>query len=348
MRYVLFLILTTVIGTLKPMIKMSKTTGKLTPSHFVTTNAAPQFVSCSSLNNLATLVATDDNTVQTFKTVDHWRHLSSAISTQSTELTPKAVAWAPSGKFLAVVNWGADTMQIFSVNTAGRITGQVGRQFVGSGPIAVAFSPSGKYIAVMNFYGYCVQIFSMNNRGTVSDQIGFQNIYPDTQGTSIAFSPNWSAHNGGLLAVSSMQAIQIFKLSPHGNLSAASAQHIGATHVSWAPNGKAIVASGATGGIRTYRIDSRGILSGFINSQDTATTVSSGAAWSPLGNVVAVISGSSSQVIQLFPVNLQGRLSPASQSLDTRTGILSLAWTPAGNVLLATTIDNKLKTFNYR
>ena len=345
----ILILLLMLIASIHPLHPSADFTRKrLTPAYSAATNAMPQYVSCNRHNNVVAIVNPTANTVQTFKIQDAYGRLSSAVSTQSTGLIPTAVAWSPSGNLLAVVNWGDDTVQMFSVDeSSGSITSLVSSRIVGSGPIAISFSPNGRFIAIMNYYAYGVAVFGVDRDGNVSDQVGWQNILPNTQGTSIAFSPKWSSSSGGFLVATSYQAVQIFKLTRAGILSSVSLQNIGANHASWSPSGRLLAISTFDGKVSILRVSSHGRLSIPLSSQ-TTTLALNGVAWSPLGNAIAAYSGDSSHSLRIYPVNSHGKLYRAVQNLDTGAELLSLAWKPAGNLLLVTTRDGRLKTFTYR
>ena len=84
---------------------------------------------------------------------------------------PYSVSWSPDGRFIAVVNNGDSTLQIFRFNGSGNPI-QVGSDAsTGSGPESVSWSSDGCFIAVVcNSIG-ALQIFRFNASDTPT-QIG--------------------------------------------------------------------------------------------------------------------------------------------------------------------------------
>ena len=111
-----------------------------------------------------------------------------SLGSVGTGSAPESVSWSPDGRFLAVVNYSGNTLQIFSFSGSGNpiLIGSVGTGG-GSTPASVSWSPDGRFLAVANNSGNTLQIFSFNGSGnpTLIGSIGTA-----SEPTSVSWSPD--------------------------------------------------------------------------------------------------------------------------------------------------------------
>jgi DNA-binding beta-propeller fold protein YncE len=77
-----------------------------------------------------------------------------------TGMTPSSVAFSPDGRLLAVADYYASTVSVFSVGFGGALT-QVAVFGTGTFPVSVAFSPGGGLLTTANSVVSTVSVFSV-------------------------------------------------------------------------------------------------------------------------------------------------------------------------------------------
>ena len=101
------------------------------------------------------------------------------------------VAFSPDSKWLAVANFGSDTVSIFSVNADTCQLMLIGTfPTGGSNPLMAAYSPDGSCLAVSNFVTSDISIFSVNQITGAITLIGAPVPSGGFQPIGIAYSPN--------------------------------------------------------------------------------------------------------------------------------------------------------------
>lgn len=104
--------------------------------------------------------------------------------------TPYAVAYSPSGSFLAVANESSNNVSVFSVNSTTGALNQVGGSpfAAGSIPYDVAFSSSGDLLATANYNGSNVSVFSADSTTGALSQVAGSPFTTGAFPDAVAFS----------------------------------------------------------------------------------------------------------------------------------------------------------------
>jgi uncharacterized repeat protein (TIGR01451 family) len=129
-------------------------------------------------------------------------------------VSPKSVAFSPSGRLLATANYSSDSVSVFDVGRDGALRAIHGSPFAtgGSIPNAVAFDPSGELLATANLFGNSASVFSVGVTGALSPVDGS----PFATGSfpsGVAFGPG-----GGLFATANSAGSTISMFAPTGGL----------------------------------------------------------------------------------------------------------------------------------
>lgn len=174
----------------------------------ITPNAV---IAWSPLSNF--ILMTDYSKIYIFGVSNTGHITSSARSSQYTAVESYTMAWSPnwsstSGGVVAVLSYGSNTIQTFSVSTSGILSSTAtSSQTTRTAPGAIAWSPKGNLIAVTSEEGNTIQTFNVDSSGRLSSatEAGY--------GNTVA-SPNsiaWSSKTG-IIAItnSSSNTIQTF------------------------------------------------------------------------------------------------------------------------------------------
>lgn len=277
------------------------------------------------------------------------RVLNPVGSPVATGLGPDSVAFSPSGRLLAVVNWTSDSVSMFAVRSTGTLAPVPGSPYavatVHDGvpsmlqPGWVTFSPSGRLLAVDRVYDYedsFVEMFSVSPTGSLTHVSS-----PPVQtndGWPLAFSPS-----GSLLAVGGI-SLEVFSVnSATGALTLVASSPpnpTGGSSLAFSPSG-GLLAVGGTGGdvsgsISVFSVSSTGALGKlFVRSVDFAGLDS--LAFSPSGGLLAVSGISDAPgFLQVFSVNSSTGVLRLRTVVSSYAIAGSLAFSPSGRLLAAT------------
>lgn len=194
----------------------------------------------------------------------------------SADIAPRSIAVDPTGKFVYVANWGANTspstISMFSIDTAGTgsltpgaLTG-VGSIAAGARPNLITVSPSGKHVYVTNETGDSVMVYSIANLATGGlNYIGFVSV-PGSTPTGISIDPNnkyayVANRSTGIIGAYSIGqgggGIGQLTAITGGSVTITTPASPGPTAVATDPSGKFVYASLLNGGgIAAYEITS--------------------------------------------------------------------------------------------
>jgi 6-phosphogluconolactonase len=124
------------------------------------------------------------------------------------------VAFSPDGGLLAVPNYTSSNVDVYSVSSAGALTGVSGSPFSAVYPVAAAFSPLGGLLAVDNSSSGTIGMFSVAASGSLTP-VGGSPFAASGHPFGIAFSPD-----GRLLATANLSgSVSVFSVAADGTLS---------------------------------------------------------------------------------------------------------------------------------
>jgi Tol biopolymer transport system component len=256
---------------------------------------------------------------------------------------PYSVAWSPDGRFLAVVNDGAATLQVYRLNassvppmpgTTEPPTPVGGTATTGTNPFCVAWSPDGRFLAVANEGSTGpagLQVYRFNGSSTPTS-LGTATTGNSPQ--SVAWSPD-----GRFLAVANedtlgSNGLQVYRFNGSNAPTSLGTATTGTYpwSVAWSPDGRflAVANEGSpTTGLQVYRFNGGGA----PTSLGTATTGNApfSVAWSPDGRFLAVVN-EGSNTLQVYRFN--GSNQPTSLgTVAAGNEPESVAWSPDGRFL---------------
>ena len=262
--------------------------------------------------------------------------------------TPRSVAFSPNGALVATADYSAG-VSVFSVNSAGALTGVPGTPFgTAPGSQAVAFSPSGGFLATADGSGF-VSVFQVQPDGALIGVPGTPfatGSSPNPNPASVAFSPS-----GRLLAAanSSENSVTVFAVAADGSLSQVGT--FGTTpnpvSVAFNPSGDLLAtADDADGVVSVFTVGADGTLSAVQGSPFGAGANPSSVAFSPSGGLLAVAdynsNADSTSYLTLFQVGSSpyGALTQVASVPPSFTsaggpefGASSVAFSANGNLL---------------
>jgi len=255
--------------------------------------------------------------------------LGSAVTT-GTSANAKAVAFAPNGNYLAVVNTTpTNTLQVYSfaagtpVLVASVVSGL-------STPYSVVWSPNGNYLAVVNEASNNLQVYSFS--GTTLTLVGSVSTGASSNPVSVAWSPN-----GNYLAVinNTSNTLQVYSFSGStpvqiGSVSTGASSN--PSSVSWSPNGNYLaVVSPGLGTLQLQVYSFSGSTPVLLGTGTTTNSNPSSVAWSPNGSYLAVANQSSNNLTVYY---FDGTDTPVLVSTITTGNFpLSVTWSPNGQFL---------------
>ena len=246
-----------------------------------------------------------------------------------------AVSWAPNSRFLAVVNNGNSTLQIYRFNGSGAPIPTGGTAPTGVSTNSVSWSPDGRFIAIISSAvpSTGLQVYRFNG-----------NSAPTSLGTvatgSAASSVSWSP-DGRFLAITNSSSpatgLQIYRFNGSsaptslGTIVTGSAPYATA----WSPDGRFLAVlnqSSPSTGLQICRFNG-------TNTLTTLGTVATGTqpiavAWSPDGRFLSVLNfGSPATGLQVYQFN--GSSAPTSLGTAATTGInpYDVKWSPDGRFI---------------
>jgi 6-phosphogluconolactonase (cycloisomerase 2 family) len=265
-----------------------------------------------------------------------------------TGASPISVAWSPDGGFLAVVNEGSNTLQVYRLNassvppmpgTTEPPTPVGGTATTGNSPYAVAWSPDGRFLAVVNEASPTtgLQLYRFNGSSTPTS---LGTVATGNSPYCVAWSPD-----GRFLAVvneaSPTTGLQVYRFNGSsaptslGTVAAGNSPY----HVAWSLDGRflAVVNNGSPAtGLQVYRFNGS-------SAPTSLGTVATGeepvsVAWSPDGRFLAVaniiVPTTGLQVYRFNGSNAPTSLGTAA----TGSNPISVAWSPDGRFLAVTNI----------
>jgi Tol biopolymer transport system component len=255
------------------------------------------------------------------------------IGGTGTGMWPVSVSWSPDGRFLAVVNWNSNSLQIFSFSGGYISATPVGSASTGLSPVLAVWSPDGRFIAVVNETSSTLQlqIFSVTSGVPSSTPVGAVNT--GTVPVSVSWSPD-----GRFLAVVNYggDTLQIFSFNGFGNpILVGTATGLNSPQsVSWSPDGRFIAVVNSNSSTLQLQIFS---VTGGVPSSTPVGTVTTGTqpesvSWSPDGRFLAVVNASSNS-LQIFSFYGGNPAIVGSQNTGSGSSPYSVSWSPDGRFL---------------
>ena len=249
---------------------------------------------------------------------------------------------SPDGRFIAVINYVSNTLQIFNFSGS-----SIGNVTVNTSSHSVAWSSDGRFLAVVSDVASTLQIFGFNGSGnpTLLGSVGTVN-FPEF----VTWSPD-----GRYLAVAITNAslMQVFSFSGSGNPTLTGSANTGGGNnpwmVSWSPDGRFIAVANQIG--NSLQIFS---VNGGIPSASPVGTVSTGTnpisvSWSPDGRYLAVVNYVSS-TLQIFSFyGLNPTQITTGNGLGIGTSPESVTWSPDGRFVAVVNqayVSNTLQIFS--
>ncbi|MFA6990512.1 MAG: beta-propeller fold lactonase family protein [Candidatus Babeliales bacterium] len=214
---------------------------------------------------------------------------------------PYWCSWSPDGRYIAVVYYQSNKLEIFSTGTSNLTS--IGNTSTGTTPISISWSPDGKYLAVLNNGSTTLQIFNVSTV-TAPSAVGSTSI--SSSPWALAWSPDERfiavAHN------SSPGSLDIYRFFGSRNpypVKVGSSITTGntASSVTWSPSGNFFA-------VTCYGVNSLGIYK--FDGATTPTQIDSNistannpnwVSWTPDGLYIAIANEIASGKIQVFRVN---------------------------------------------
>jgi len=303
------------------------------------TGTSPQSVTWSPNGQYLATVATNGTTINqlqawSFSTTSTptAAALGSAVNTGSSS-GPDSVAFSPNGNYLAVVNAGTTTLQVYSFS--GSTPVQVGVNVItGTNPISVAWSPNGNYIAILNYIGSpsgTLQIYSF--AGSTPVAVGSA-VSAGNSPVSVAWSPNGNylavANLGGSLliyAFSGSTPIQVSSISAGTNTDC----------VAWSPNGNYLAVTNKNSASLQLQVYSfSGSTPVLLGAGTTTNSTPYSVAWSPNGNYLVVANNGTTNIEVFYFDGTDTPVLVSTISTGTGTTPNSVAWSPNGQFIAVT------------
>lgn len=279
-------------------------------------------------DNKATINGTNDSIINTTTPINV---TSSNITTQT---NPLSCVWSPNSKYIALVNYNDDTLQVFSQTGGVLKTPAIGSVSTGSGvrPNACAWSPDSKYISAVNVLGNTLRIFAFSGASPTS--VG--SIVATGAGTSPS-SCSWSP-DGRYIAVTNSGTntlqVYIFSGGTPVKLGSSVATNANPQFCSWSPDGKYIVVVNATDAvIQIYTFS--GSTPVPMGSYASTYSYPYYCAWSPNGKYIAVTSllGNRLQVFSC-PGGVLNTTAVGSISTGGGSNPQTCSWSPDGRYIV--------------
>jgi Tol biopolymer transport system component len=265
------------------------------------------------------------------------------LGSATTGSNPGSGAWSPDGRFLAVVNGGSNTLQVYRLNasivppppnSSEPPTPVGGTAATGPTPSSVAWSPDGRFLAVGNngTTGTAgLQVYRFNGSNT---PVSLGTATTGSNPSSVAWSPDGrflAVANGGSSGTAGLQVYRFNGSNAPVSLGTATTGSNPASGA-WSPDGRfLVVANYSSGTLQVYRFNG----SNALISLGTATTGTNpfSVAWSPDGRFLAVANyGSAATGLQVYLFN--GSSVPTSLgTAATGTNPYRVAWSPDGRFL---------------
>ncbi len=276
---------------------------------------------------------------------------SAADSPVETGTSPYAIAFSPSGALLAVANYGAADVSMFTANVlTGALTAAPGSpDAAGNGPVALAFNPAGTLLATANLADGSVSVFSVNPSTGALAAVGGSPFPAGDQPRALAFSPS-----GGLLAVANSAdgTVSVLSVDGSGTLSQVPGSPVAVggypVAVAFSPDGSLLaVADEDDGTASVFTVSASGGLTAVSGSPFPVGEGPAALAFSPGGSLLAV-ADSVGNAVSVLSVGSGGTLAAVNGSpFATGDQPLALAFNNAGTTLaIAAGLDDDLSLFS--
>ncbi len=240
-------------------------------------------------------------------------------------------SWSPDGKYVAVVNRGSNTVQVFAFS--GEALTKVGGDVAtGSAPRSCSWSPDGKYLAVANQMSGSLQVFSFS--GNV--------LTPITTTAAVGGQPyscSWSPDGSFIAVVNySGNALQIFPFSGNSLTQVGSYAAAGGTALScsWSPDGKYIAVGSSPDRLRLFAFT--GNTPEKVGVDVVTGKYLAACFWSPDGKYVAAVNANIG-TLQIF-VFSGGTLTQLGANAITSPSAASGSWSPDGKYIAVANNNN--------
>jgi 6-phosphogluconolactonase (cycloisomerase 2 family) len=254
----------------------------------------------------------------------------------ATDTRPYAIAYGPSGSLLAVANYGAADVSVFTANVlTGGLTPAAGSpETTGNGPVALAFNPGGTLLATANLADGTVSVFTVDGSTGALSAVPGSPYGTGVEPRAVAFSPN-----GSLLAVANSAdgTVSLFAVNGDGSLTpvAGSPFLTGGEPVALAfsPDGSTLAVADERGGSLDLFAVADGGLTATPESPVPVGRAPVAVAYSPNGALLAV-ADSLDNAVSILSVGAGGSIAPVSGSpFATDTQPLAVAFNKTGSVL---------------
>jgi 6-phosphogluconolactonase (cycloisomerase 2 family) len=245
------------------------------------------------------------------------------VGSGSSNPSPQAIAWSPSGNYVAVGNQGSvnngvpGSVSMFSVSAGGVLTQVPGSPFATGGysDESVAFSADGSKVAAAQASSNAVAVFTVGAGGVLTAAPG--SPFPTGAGPySVAFGPT------GVLAVGdeSGSAVSMFTVASNGVPTAVTGSPFSTgantypASVAFSPYGGLLAtANNANSTLGIFSVSASGALTQVSGSPYAVGSSPYAVAFSPSGGLVATINNQGYNV-SAFSVAADGTLTPTQGS----------------------------------
>ena len=270
--------------------------------------------------------------------------LTSITTAVATGTTPYSVACDPTGRYVYVVNQGANTVSMYAIGSTGALTSITTALATGTNPYCVACDPTGRYVYGTNSSANTVSQFSIGSTGaltTITTAVG-----ASTNPYSIACDPTGKyvyATNSGAATVS------MFAIGSTGALTTiTSAIATGTSPYSVAcdPTGRYVyIGNYGANTVSMYAIGSTGALTTITTALATGTGPNS-VACDPTGRYVYVGNQTSNNV-SMYSIGSTGALTSITTAVATGSSSYGAACDPTGRYMyVVSTTSNTVSMFS--
>ena len=241
--------------------------------------------------------------------------------------SPRSAAWSPDGRFLAVVCYVGNVVQVYRFNGSSAPT-LLGSAATGIQPYSVSWSPDGRFLAVANLNTpRYLQVYRFKGSSTLTS-LG------TVSAGSALYVPAWSPDGRFLaVAVSGSNIVQVYRFNGSSTpvLLGTAATGTGPRSVAWSPDGRFLaVATYDSNTVQVYSFDGSNALSA-LGAAIVAGSHPYSVVWSLDGRFLAVVN-ISSNTLQVYRFNGSGALTLLGTAA-TGTTPYSVVWSPDGRFL---------------
>ncbi len=309
-------------------------------------NTLPGSISISPVASAGTYYITVgglDSTLRAFSFTANTVGALTSLGTVTTVGNPIAMAWHPSGLYLAVGTTGPISIRIYTFSGVSA-PALLGSAFTGGSPVlanavyALAWAPNGTYLAsVDGTSGNVLRVLSFTGSTPTLAQVGST---VTLAGSINAFTNfiTWSPNSSFIAAV--LTALQVYSFNGTStpvkvgtNLTTGVSTPYS---VSWSPNGSYLaVGNNGNNSIQLFTFSTTNTPTIAASGSSVFTNMASlySVAWSPNGNYLAVLDDGGSLQVYAFS---GGTFTKVGGNASTGSSPVALFWHPSGNYITVT------------